>query len=411
MQNKLRSIFSHSYESNIPKGFVYTFFYNSFYIVPIWAIFLHQERGLTISQVTWTDIAFFLTMALAEIPTGVVADTVGRKASMMISTLINVFAAILFATATTFPMIMIANSLWAIGLTFNSGAEVTLFFETIKQVGRESEFIKLRGRLQVVMMAGAAFSSGLGGILGNIDLQLPFFVYAATNVLSFLVLLTMKDTPIELDEETGVQLPYRETVKVSWRAFRQRPILRYALLYGGMIIVGEHMIRVLFIQLHAVEIGMPISLIGFWVFGYQFAQMLGAASANRLEKRLGEWKLLVFGAGLVVVGLLVIGVIPTWVGLALFALASFAVTLIQPTKEKIILSHAPRAVRATILSIDSLIFQVMTVFFEPWIGLIGEKRGLADAFVALALISLVLLGVVLTLWRRAWQPVSEPASA
>lgn len=362
-------------------------------------------------QVTWADIAFFLTMALAELPTGVVADTFGRKTSMMISTGINLFSAILFATASSFPMIMIANSLWAIGITFNSGAEVALFYESLKQEGREDEFTKMRGRLQVFAIIGIAISSGLGGIIGNNNLQLPFFMYAVTNAAALVVLLTIKDTPGEPDEETGETIPYRQMVNISFQAFLQRPILRYALLYGGAIIVGEHMIQVLFIQLHAVEIGMPISTIGFWIFGYQFAQMLGAANADLVKRRLGEWKLLVFGAVLVVLGLLSIGMISTWVGLALFSLASFAVTMIKPTKEKIILDSSPRAVRATILSIDSLIYQIIIVMLEPWIGWIGQRRGLPDAFVALSLISLVFLAVILTFWRRVWPKASEEALA
>src|SRR6266566_8491130 len=81
------------FASNIPRYFVYTalkgFGFGLF--VAIWVIYLQQQRGLSLSQAALIDVTFFVAAALAEIPTGIVADRFGRKTSMTVgATLITV---------------------------------------------------------------------------------------------------------------------------------------------------------------------------------------------------------------------------------------------------------------------------------------------------------------------------------
>src|SRR6478672_4544859 len=71
--------------SNIPRYFVYTalkgFSFGLF--LAVWVIYLQQQRGLSLSQAALIDVTFFVAAALAEIPTGIVADKYGRKPSLI----------------------------------------------------------------------------------------------------------------------------------------------------------------------------------------------------------------------------------------------------------------------------------------------------------------------------------------
>ena len=70
--------------SNIPRYFVYTalkgFGFGLF--LAVWVIYLQQRRGLSLSQAALIDVTFFVAAAFAEVPTGIVADTFGRKTSL-----------------------------------------------------------------------------------------------------------------------------------------------------------------------------------------------------------------------------------------------------------------------------------------------------------------------------------------
>ena len=92
----------------------------------------------------------------------------------MIGVILTLIAIVLFALAPTYPLILLANALWAVGFTFDSGAALALLYDSLRQVGREAEYTRLRGRLAVVTHVSIATSGVLGGIVGALDLTLPF---------------------------------------------------------------------------------------------------------------------------------------------------------------------------------------------------------------------------------------------
>ena len=73
------------------------------------------------------------------------------------------------------------------------------------------------------------------------------------------------------------------------------------------------------------------------------------------------------------------------------------------TKEKIenvINQQTPSAVRATILSLDSLLFRLLTAMLAPGVGLVADSYGLPTAFTLMALIYGMLMLGLLLFWNR-----------
>jgi MFS family permease len=69
------------FASNISRSFLYTaikgFGFGLF--AALWVIYLQRQRRLSLSQAAFIDVTFFVAAAFGEIPTGIVADTLGRK--------------------------------------------------------------------------------------------------------------------------------------------------------------------------------------------------------------------------------------------------------------------------------------------------------------------------------------------
>ena len=108
----IRNFVTPSYESNIPKFFVFRAIYNFMLFLPVWMIFLKEEHGLSLTESTLLNSAFWLTMVLTEIPTGAVADTIGRKHSQVIGMALVAGSLLLFGLAPNYPLLILANSLW-----------------------------------------------------------------------------------------------------------------------------------------------------------------------------------------------------------------------------------------------------------------------------------------------------------
>ena len=174
----MRSILGISLEKNILRFYAGTLLYNLMFFMPIWVIFLQQKHGLTLTQVTLVDFAFWMTMALTEVPTGAVADTIGRKTSMVIGYLLSIAATLLFGLAPTYPLLLLANSLWGIALTFLSGADMAFFYDTLQALGRQEEYKRRRGHLQALSVIGMGLGNGLGGLLAARNMTSPFVLYA-----------------------------------------------------------------------------------------------------------------------------------------------------------------------------------------------------------------------------------------
>ena len=106
----LCTITKSSAASNIPRYIAYTALKGVGFglFLPIWVIYLQQQRGLTLSQAALVDVTFFVAAALAELPTGIVADRFGRKVSMTIGASLMALGLIGWTFAPTLLLTIIA---------------------------------------------------------------------------------------------------------------------------------------------------------------------------------------------------------------------------------------------------------------------------------------------------------------
>jgi len=113
------------FASNIPKYFLYTALKNLGFglFVAVWVIYLQQRRGLSLTQATIVDVTFLIIATLGEVPTGMVADTYGRKVSMVIGSALMGVSMLAWPIVPTLPLVVIAYAGMALGFTFLSGAE------------------------------------------------------------------------------------------------------------------------------------------------------------------------------------------------------------------------------------------------------------------------------------------------
>jgi len=401
---KLTDLFTPSYQNNIPRLFVYTMLANSMLFLPVWVIFLQVERGLTLAEVTLTDVAYWLTMVLVGLLAGALADIRGRKFTLMTAIGMSALSLSFFALAPTFPLLMIANSMWAASSMLGFGAEVALLYETLKITGQAADYTRLRGRFTAFAFGSVALSSVLGGLIGEVNLQLPFFISSGLWGFAFVILAGIKEPPPELDDMSGERLSYAKTILQTLDQLRQQINLRYVLLYSTFLPLSISMVIVLFLQPYALSIGLPIAVFGVLSSGLQGIRMLGSASASRLEERLGEWRLFTVAPLLAASGLVILGLLQHWSGILLFALSCYAMAGARPTVEKVILRYSPGQVRASIFSVDMMISRIFLIIIEPLAGLFGDRFGLPLLFVLLGLFTLLILYFLLLGWKRVWEP-------
>src|SRR5262249_58250019 len=120
---KERDMMKRTVTSNIPRYFLYTalkgFGFGLF--LAVWVIYLQEQRGLSLSQAALIDVTLFVAAAIAEVPTGIVADRFGSKTSMTAGAALMSLGILGWIVAPTLPLIMLAYVAMGVGITFLSG--------------------------------------------------------------------------------------------------------------------------------------------------------------------------------------------------------------------------------------------------------------------------------------------------
>src|SRR5438093_408916 len=149
------------------------------------------DAGLSIFEVFVANAAFTAAMALFEIPTGVVADTRGRRASFLLSeatlavgTLAYVGVAVIHGGLALF---CLAGVVLGLGYTFYSGAVEAWLVDALKATGYRHELDGVFAKASIVASVAMIVGTVGGGLLGQIDLSLPYIARTALVLMAFAV--------------------------------------------------------------------------------------------------------------------------------------------------------------------------------------------------------------------------------
>jgi MFS family permease len=398
------------FASNIPKYFVYIalkgFGFGLF--VSIWVIYLQQRRGLSLAQAALIDTTFFVAAAFGEIPTGVVADVFGRKISMIIGAVLLTAGGFAWATVPTMPLIMVAYVAMGLGLTFQSGAEDALFYESLQKLGRADDYTRLAGRAGATFPGALALGSVVGGLLASIDLILPYLASTLVLLTMTAVVLTLREPKSDVKTEAKARKTFGDIFRQSFDLMRERPALRYPVLYLALVPLASWLIESLFLQPQALALGVPLAGVGVLFMLAQVANVGGSAWSDQVKARIGETRLL-YTAPVIILGcLILLAALQILPALLLIAVMGFVTSALRPILLTRIQNAVSDDVRATVISMQSLLFTLLGAVSQPTLGFIADRAGLPSAYIMLAGGLGVLVVYLLWTSRRYFPVVSVP---
>ena len=400
--------------SNIPRYFVYTalkgFGFGLF--VAVWVIYLQQQRGLSLSQAALIDVTFFVAAALAEVPTGIVADRFGRKTSMTAGAALMSLGVLGWTFAPTLPLIMLAYVAMGVGITFLSGAEDAFFYETLQVSGRGDDYTRLVGRVSAIFPGALALGSVASGFLAAIDVVLPFLIAGLVLLITLGIVLTFKEPQTNKPSDGQARAPFGDVLRQSFALLRARPTLRYPILYLAVVPLASFMLESVFMQPQALALGVPIAGIGVLVMAVQLTAMAGSAWSDRVRARFGEGRVLYTAQMVICSSLIVLAALQVLPAMLLIAMMGFVTAVVRPILLSRIQDELSDDIRATMLSMQSLTFTIVAAVSQPTLGAVADHWGLPAAYVALAA-SVSLLMVVLFAKSRQHcpHPVMAPCPA
>jgi MFS family permease len=393
-----------AFEANIRKSYIYRFLMEFQLWLPIWVLYLQQERGFSLTQITLLDTPFFLLIVFAEVPTGAVADRFGRKFSLMLGSGFFAIAVFVFGIADNYVIILVSYVAWGLALTFQSGADTALLYDSLKQLGREDDFQRLNGRLWALRSAAALLALVIGApFAGATSYTFAITLSAIIGACALPVALSMHEPRHTLDAHPEA---YFKTLTTGIREAWTAPSLRYIIMYSGIVsvgIFGPMMFQQPLLADHGITVNptdaWPSSLFtGLWQAPVRAAGVLSALGAGWLLMRYGERAaFFALPVMLGICGIALAGIDAPWIATAFIGIG-VAGGLHSTVLATYVNHRIPSQRRATMLSVLNAAANVSLALLNPVGGKVADVWGLQAAFLMYAVLIIVGGLGVLLLW-------------
>jgi MFS family permease len=361
------------------------------------------EAGLSIFEVFVANAAFTAAMALFEVPTGVVADTRGRRISFLLSeatlavgTLAYVAVAAAGGGVVWFSL---AGIILGLGYTFYSGAVEAWMVDALRASGFRGELDHAFARGGMVASIAMLVGTVAGGVIGTVDLSIPYLVRAGLVMLAFAVgFRSMHDlgfTPrtMHLRGIVGeMRKVGRAGIRFGWRDPSVRLLMLTSFVTFGFFSWAWYAWQPYFLELLGRDL--------VWVSGliaalFSLASMAGNAIVTRVARPgMRRTTILLAGSGVMTASYVLTGAVQVfWIAVPVFIFASFVGGVTQPVRQTYFHGLIPTDQRATLVSFDSLIGSVGSIGGQTGLGWLSQERSIAAGFVVGGLSTLVTLPI------------------
>jgi MFS family permease len=371
------------------------------------------DAGLDIFEVFVANAAFTAGMVIFEVPTGVVADTSGRRRSFLLSAVTLMLAtlayvAIAAAGGGLVPFVLASLGL-GLGFSFYSGAVEAWLVDALDATGSEAQLDQVFAR--GAMVSGTAEIAGSigGGLLGTIDLALPFLVRAGLLGAVFVVGLgAMHDIGFTPRTTTVAALPgemskvLHASLDAGWRTRPVRLLMLVSLVQGAFLMWAFYAWQPYFLDLLGRD--------SVWVAGVIAALIASATIAgNGLVDYFTRFcgrrtTLLLAASGTLAVAAVGVGLVDSFgPAVVLFLVVMGAIGVVAPVQQAYLHGIVSSAERATVASFASLLGSAGGIGGSVGLGYLSRVRSVATGYVTGGLMMLLALPPLIAL-RALRQP-------
>jgi MFS family permease len=382
------------------------------------------DAGLDILGVFIANAAFTAGSVVFEIPTGVLADTRGRRASFLLSVAILLATTLAYVGVAELGGGLLAFSLVSIvmglGFTFYSGAVEAWLVDALRATDYDGQLDRVFARGSMVTGAAMLVGTVGGGLLGTVDLALPYVVRAVMLGAVFAVAFaTMHDigfTPraLRISELPGeMKQVARASVAHGWGQQPVRLLMMFSFVQWGFLTWGFYAWQPYFLELLGRD--------AVWVAGVvaaliSLSMIVGNALVAWFSRFCGRrTTLLLWAAGVQTVAAIGVGLAGSfWLAVVLLLLVTAAMGVTGPVKQAYLHQAIPSEQRATVISFDSMMGSAGGILGQTGLGYLSRARSIADGFVVggvATLLALPVLAILRGLGDRADGFAGEKAGA
>ena len=379
-----------NYKGNIKKYYYYSAFAELLILGPIIILFF-LAKGLSFTQITILQSISAISVFIFEVPTGVVADRMGRKFSMVLGAALWALSLFTYIVGKTFIIFALAEIIFSLGAAFKSGADSALIYDSLKNLGREDDFQYIEGRARSFILYTQAFGSIIAGFVYEVNIYLPMIISIGFMIVTILIALTF-DEPEVVDKEEFNFRNYYKQIKDSAKFTLNHEKIKAILLFS-MVFYIFYRGGFLYFQPYMEAVNIPVRYFGVIFFVFNIVAAVTSRNCHWIMNKTKP-RTLLFMALLMIVSFGLLGLIKIWPGVLAILLQQVARGLYRPVTRKYLNKHIPSKKRATILSFQSLVTSIAVAVTYPLMGILKDSTNIFTSHLVIMIAMSILMFIV-----------------
>ncbi len=385
-----------NYSSNIKKLYLIKVAKWFMLTMPILFIF-YSDLGLSELEMFQLKAFYSISIVIFEIPSGYVADVIGRKKTLIFGSILGTLGFAIYSFFSGYWAFMAAEIILGLGQSFISGADSAMLYDSLKADNRANDYVKYEGRNFSVGNFSEAIAGFAGGALAEISLRLPFYFQTGIAFIAVPAAFLLLEPPVAgKRKNTG----FRDILRIVHYAVFKNSSLRWNLLYSS--IIGSATLTMAWIyplylknlDFSEIEVGTTSTFLNLIVG-------MTTLFAYRIERRLRPKATVWFTTLFITGGFIAVGFTHSAFALAILALFYFSRGIATPVLKDYINRITTSDMRATVLSIRSLIIRTLFSVIGPLFGYMTDKLSLNEAFIIIGIVFTIATGSSIFLFLRS----------
>ena len=394
-------MFKRTYKRNISllAGLEFTSYFG---ITSFWILFFIQN-GLSLLQIGLLESIFHGTSLLCEIPSGMLADRFSYKTNLYLARLSSIGSSILILFGQgNFWIYAIAMIINAWSYNFDSGTSTAFLFDSAVEAGQKDRYLQISSFLSGVAEVTRTLGTVVAGFFIHGALAWTYYIAIGLSLLSILLIFLMKEPESKSDERSHLTLKrILEVVKQEWQ---EKPVLFYWMLTYQLVGTIMCMFYYYYQQKISDLASWQVSLIMLIGSGFN---LLAVYLASQIGKKWNSNQVFPILVALTGLTLLLVGLKTPFAYLSVYLLTNVLYAVYQPIYYNDLQAYLPSSVRATMLSINSMMFSLSMIVIFPLTGWLIDTCGFVAVFLVLGLITFLSFPLLLIGLGRMGKTLSD----
>jgi len=362
--------------NNIRLFYWLTLFVNGWFILPNWVFYFRQF--ISQGQVGLVEGVAVLIGIIMEVPSGVLADLLGKRKTIILGSLFQVISCLTLINSTEFIHFLLGNSIMFIGFAFHSGATEALAYDSLKEKKKSDKYPEVIGKSSSITIAATLISTVVGGYLYGLSPTYPFYAWTVFLALSVIVLSFMNEPKVDTVKfDFRNYLTHLKEGTASLFNNNLRPYLLPMFTFAIFIKLYQGIVR----QSTAAYFGYTGETFGYLFAAISIPAIYISFKFDKLRSRFGDNRLIMFSLVSFTLAFLVSALTNNMLVGALYYLVINSIeNITKPLTSTIINEHTDSSHRATTLSTLALFSQIPYIILTMVFAYMTETQNLPTLF-------------------------------